>query len=79
MIEIEKLSNGIRVIFEKLPAKNIISIGVFVKAGSNYENEDNKGISHFIEHMTFKGTKSKSAKNIAIISDQIGGMLNAYT
>lgn len=79
MIEIRKLINGTRVIFEHMPANDIISIGIFVKAGSNYESAENKGISHFIEHMAFKGTNSKSAKDIAIISDQIGGMLNAYT
>ncbi|HOD92592.1 MAG TPA: pitrilysin family protein [Clostridia bacterium] len=79
MIEIKKLINGTRVIFEHMPANDIISIGIFVKAGSNYENAENKGISHFIEHMAFKGTYKKSAKDIAIISDQIGGMLNAYT
>ncbi len=79
MIEINRLTNDTRVIFEHMPANNIISIGIFVKAGSNYENDENKGISHFIEHMAFKGTNKKSAKDIAIISDQIGGMLNAYT
>lgn len=79
MIEIKTLKNGTRVIFEHLPANDIISIGIFVKAGSNYETESTKGISHFIEHMTFKGTATKSAKDIAIVSDQIGGMLNAFT
>lgn len=79
MIEIKTLKNGTRVIFEHLPANDIISIGIFVKAGSNYETESTKGISHFIEHMTFKGTATKSAKDIAIMSDQIGGMLNAFT
>ena len=78
MIEIKKLINGTRVIFEHMPANDIISIGILLK-GSNYENAENKGISHFIEHMAFKGTYKKSAKDIAIISDQIGGMLNAYT
>ncbi|MFA5341788.1 MAG: pitrilysin family protein [Clostridia bacterium] len=79
MIEIKRLTNNTRVIFEHMPANDIISIGIFVKAGSNYESEENKGISHFIEHMAFKGTNKKSAKDIAVISDRIGGMLNAYT
>lgn len=79
MIEIKKLANGTRVIFEHMPIGDIISIGIFVKAGSNYENARNNGISHFIEHMVFKGTESKSAKDIAIMSDRIGGTLNAYT
>ncbi|MFA7672767.1 MAG: pitrilysin family protein [Clostridia bacterium] len=79
MVDIRKLSNGIRVIFEHMPTTNIFSAGMFIKAGSNYETESYRGISHFIEHMVFKGTSDKSAKEIAVISDCIGGMLNAYT
>jgi len=79
MVDIKKLSNGIRVIFEHIPTTNIFSAGMFIKAGSNYESDSYKGISHFIEHMVFKGTADKNAKDIAVISDCIGGMLNAYT
>lgn len=79
MLEVRYLSNKMPVVLEQTPSDNIISIGIFVKAGSNYETLSTRGMSHFVEHMLFKGTTSKSAKDIAIISDRIGGMLNAYT
>lgn len=73
------LSNGIKVIFEKIDYVKSVTIGVFVGAGSAYENEDENGISHFLEHMFFKGTKKRNAKEIAEFMDSIGGQLNAVT
>lgn len=74
-----KLSNGIKVIMKKLDVYRSVSIGFWIKAGSINENVDNNGISHFIEHMLFKGTKSKTGKEISEIFDTIGGDLNAFT
>lgn len=74
-----KLSNGIRVFFSELPVYRSASIGVWIKTGSVHENEKNNGISHLIEHMLFKGTATRSAKDIAEFFDTLGGDLNAFT
>lgn len=79
MFQKELLKNGIRVVTEEIPYVNSVSLGIWVKVGSRYENIENNGISHFIEHMLFKGTKSRSAKEIANSIDKIGGQLNAFT
>ncbi|MEF9951218.1 MAG: pitrilysin family protein, partial [Clostridium sp.] len=73
------LSNGIKVIFEHMPYVNSISIGVWIKSGSRYENKFNNGISHFIEHMLFKGTKNRTSKQISEEIECLGGQLNAFT
>ncbi len=75
----EQLSNGIRIVAEEIEHVNSISIGIWVKTGSRHENINNNGVSHFIEHMLFKGTKNRSAKEIASSIDKIGGQLNAFT
>jgi predicted Zn-dependent peptidase len=79
MINRKKLSNGITVVFETMPYLRSAALGVWVKVGSSNENEKNNGISHIIEHMLFKGTKSRSAKKIADDMARIGGDINAYT
>lgn len=79
MYKIVKLSNGIRLVYEKIPFVRSLSIGVWIKTGSRNEEIDNSGISHFIEHMMFKGTEKRSAKDIAESIDNIGGQLNAFT
>ncbi len=71
--------NGIKVILEKIPHLRSASIGVWFRAGSVYEGPDENGISHFIEHMLFKGTKNRSARAIAEEIDAVGGQLNAFT
>ncbi|MGV8144945.1 MAG: M16 family metallopeptidase [Alkaliphilus sp.] len=73
------LKNGIRVVTEHIPYVNSISIGVWIEVGSKNENKINNGASHFIEHMLFKGTNSKNAKDIANVIDGIGGHINAFT
>lgn len=73
------LSNGIRVVTEKIPHVKSVSIGIWIETGSRYENEVNNGTSHFIEHMLFKGTEKRTAKGIAESIDNIGGQLNAFT
>lgn len=78
-MEIFNLSNGIRVVFEKIDYVMSVSVGVFVRAGSVYETKAQNGISHFLEHMFFKGTETRSAKDIAEFMDSCGGQLNALT
>jgi predicted Zn-dependent peptidase len=75
----DTLTNGIRVVSETLPKSRSISIGVWVKVGSRHEPEEIGGISHFIEHLFFKGTAKRTAKDIAIEMDSIGGEMNAFT
>ena len=75
----DTLSNGIRVVSETLPKSRSVSIGVWVKVGSRHEPPEIGGISHFIEHLFFKGTQKRTAKDIAIEMDSIGGEMNAFT
>lgn len=73
------LSNGIRVVAERIPHVQSVSIGVWVGNGSRYERAEENGMSHFIEHMVFKGTHRRTAKEIALEMDSVGGQLNAFT
>ncbi|MEW5805795.1 MAG: pitrilysin family protein [Acidobacteriota bacterium] len=79
MIKKEILSNGLTVITEKMPDVRSITLGVWLKKGSRHERPEENGISHFIEHLLFKGTESKSGKKIALIIDSIGGQIDAFT
>jgi predicted Zn-dependent peptidase len=79
MIKINNLSNGLRVAADQMKEVETVSVGVFVKTGSRNELQKNNGISHFLEHMAFKGTKTRSAKQIAEQFETIGGIINAYT
>jgi predicted Zn-dependent peptidase len=71
--------NGVRVVLENIPTVRSVAIGIWIGTGSRYETSDNNGISHFLEHMFFKGTKTKNAKEIAEAFDSIGGQVNAFT
>lgn len=73
------LDNGVRIVYEKIPHVRSVSVGVWIGAGSRNESPRNNGVSHFIEHMLFKGTGKRSAKEIAENIDNIGGQLNAFT
>lgn len=73
------LPNGLKIICESIPHVHSVSIGVWVGTGSRYENPENNGISHFIEHMLFKGTSRRTTKQIAEEIDAVGGQLNAFT
>lgn len=79
MYKTHYLKNGICLVMEKMPSAKSVSFGIFVKAGSMYETKKENGISHFIEHMLFKGTKNRTAKRIAEEMDSVGGHINAYT
>lgn len=73
------LPNGIRVVTERMEGVRSISLGICITSGSRDENENEKGISHLIEHMLFKGTETRTAKDIAVAIESIGGALNAFT
>jgi predicted Zn-dependent peptidase len=73
------LPNGIRIITETMPHVRSVSVGVWIGTGSRRETPEEQGISHFIEHMLFKGTTSRSAEDIARSVDSIGGNLDAFT
>ncbi|MDP6566069.1 MAG: pitrilysin family protein [Alphaproteobacteria bacterium] len=78
-VEISTLKNGLRVVSDARPGFETAAVGVWVDAGARYENPDNNGVAHMLEHMAFKGTKSRSASDIAIEIESVGGHLNAYT
>ncbi len=79
MIKKEEFGNGIRVIHEHMPHMRSVAIGVWIDVGSVDEEADEAGVAHFIEHMLFKGTSSRTARMIAEEFDQIGGDVNAFT
>ena len=79
MYEELTLSNGVRVLHEAVPSVRSAALGIWVRAGSRNETAAENGSCHFIEHMLFKGTKKRSAEQLARESDAIGGRLNAYT
>jgi predicted Zn-dependent peptidase len=73
------MKNGIRIVTEEIPYVNSVSVGIWVRVGSRNEESNINGVSHFIEHMLFKGTEKRNAKEIANSIDKIGGQLNAFT
>lgn len=73
------LDNGVRILTEEIPHVRSVSTGIWINVGSRDETEQNNGISHFIEHMMFKGTEKRSPKDIAEELDAVGGQLNAFT
>ena len=73
------LNNGIRVISENIPHAHSVTIGIWVASGSRDESAEYSGVSHFIEHLLFKGTDKRSALQIAREIDSLGGILNAFT
>jgi predicted Zn-dependent peptidase len=79
MIVKQTLSSGLTLITEAMPEVRSVTVGVWVRRGSRHETEKSGGISHFIEHMVFKGTKHRSAERIAAEVDSIGGFMDAFT
>ncbi|HEY2991073.1 MAG TPA: pitrilysin family protein [Candidatus Binatia bacterium] len=73
------LDNGIRVLSREMPDTRSVSLGIWVENGSRHESRQQNGISHFIEHLFFKGTERRSAARIAEEMDSVGGVLNAFT
>ncbi len=79
MINKYTLDNGLRIVTEKIEYVKSASIGIWVKVGSNNEDDNTNGLSHFIEHMLFKGTEKRKANVIAEDIDNLGGQINAFT
>jgi predicted Zn-dependent peptidase len=79
MINKYSCKNGVRIVLENIPTVRSVAIGVWINTGSRNENPQTNGISHFLEHMFFKGTTTRSAKEIAESFDSIGGQVNAFT
>ena len=79
MVTREVLDTGLRLITETMPHVRSVSIGVWLARGSRHETADRGGIAHFVEHMLFKGTDTRSAEDIAQEIDSIGGQLDAFT
>ncbi len=73
------LPNGLRVVGERLPYLRSVSVGAWMHVGSIMENKHESGLSHFLEHMVFKGTQKRTARQIAEEMDAVGGQLNAFT
>ncbi len=78
-MQFTRLPNGVRVLSEELPDLASITVGIWVENGSRYERAEQAGISHFLEHLFFKGTKRRTAAAIAEEIDAVGGVLNAFT
>lgn len=79
MVTAETLPSGLRLVTESMPHVRSVTAGVWLVQGSRHENAAESGIAHFIEHMLFKGTTSRSARQIAQTMDSIGGQLDAFT
>lgn len=79
MLEIRKLSNGIRLIMDPVKEVESVTLGIWIKTGSLYEEKKYAGISHFVEHMMFKGTEKRTYSDISREIDRIGGSINAFT
>ncbi|MFT3975100.1 MAG: pitrilysin family protein [Amaricoccus sp.] len=78
-VEIETLPNGVRVAVEPMPGLHSASVGVFITAGGRHERPEQNGVAHFLEHMAFKGTPTRNARQIAEEIEDVGGYINAYT
>jgi len=79
MYNLFTLNNGLKVVVENIEHFNSVSVGLWVENGSRNENSINNGVSHFIEHMLFKGTANRNSKEIAEDIENVGGQINAFT
>jgi len=78
-VNIHRLPNGLRIVTEHMPGLKSASLGVWINAGGRHERSEQNGIAHFLEHMAFKGTATRSALEIAEAIEDVGGYINAYT
>ncbi|KPQ07989.1 MAG: putative Zn-dependent peptidase [Rhodobacteraceae bacterium HLUCCA12] len=79
MVRVTTLANGFRIVSETMPGLASAAVGVWVQAGARHERAEQNGIAHFLEHMAFKGTRTRSALRIAEEIEDVGGYINAYT
>ena len=73
------LPNGLRIVTDRIDAVDTVSLGLWVDIGTRHEPPEINGAAHFLEHMAFKGTERRSARDIAEEIEAVGGHLNAYT
>ena len=78
-VNLTTLKNGLRVVTAERPQTETVSLGIWVNTGSACETPDRNGISHFVEHMVFKGTKKRNSLQISEDIENVGGQTNAYT
>src|SRR6201992_3457374 len=78
-VEISRLSNGLTIVTDPMPPLESAALGVWVNCGARNETRNVMGVSHMLEHMAFKGTETRSARDIAVEIEAVGGSLNAYT
>jgi predicted Zn-dependent peptidase len=78
-VQTTRLPNGIAVLTEHMPGLRSVTAGIWVRRGSRHESAELNGICHFIEHAVFKGTRARTARDIAVETDRLGGHLDAYT
>jgi predicted Zn-dependent peptidase len=78
-MQVHRLENGLTVCMERLPYLHSCSVGIWIKTGSAYEVVEEAGVAHFLEHLFFKGTKSRTARQLAEVIESKGGQLNAFT
>jgi len=78
-VQVTTLANGLRIVTDPMPSVETVALGVWVGAGTRHETAEVNGISHLLEHMAFKGTRRRTAQQIAEEMDNVGGQLNAYT
>jgi len=74
-----KLPNGLRIVSERIPHVRSVAVGIWVAAGSRYEPAELAGVSHFMEHLLFKGTANRTSREISMAIESVGGQLNAFT
>lgn len=79
MLQKRTSQNGVRIVYEHIPHVRSVAVGVWVDVGSRHETPEENGLTHFIEHMLFKGTATRTARQIAEEFDRIGGYVNAFT
>lgn len=79
MLHREVLSNGVRVVVQEMPGVPSVTVGIWAETGSSHEAPALNGVSHFLEHMLFKGTEKRTAKEIASALESVGGQMNAFT
>lgn len=77
--EVTTLAGGLRIVTDFIPHVETVTVGIWTDVGSRHERPEQNGLSHMLEHMAFKGTKERSARDIAEVIENVGGYLNAYT
>ena len=78
-VQTTTLDNGLRIITDSISDMDSLALGVWADVGTRHENLEHNGIAHMVEHMMFNGTPSRSAQDIAIEIENVGGQINAYT